>query len=269
VEHTTTSRQPIVRRYAKKVARKALSREKKLERYVASGDRVEKPKQGWQMKLDFGDRSREGDGVQHLSQDAFRLQDLAVGYQGDPTLLEGLNLRVAVRQRIAFSGPNGSGKTTLLRTIAGKLPPLDGKVHLGANVKLGYMSQEQELLDPELNALESLRRIAPLSETEARSFLHYFLFSGDDALRPACQLSYGERARLRLATLVAEGCTLLLLDEPINHLDIPSREKFEAALAGYEGTVLAVVHDRYFIQRFATELWIVEGKLIRREVLVA
>jgi len=269
VEQTTTSRDPIVRRYAKKVAKKALSREKKLERYLASDERVERPKQNWRMKLDFGDRPGEGNGTQHLGQDAFRLQDLAVGYQGNPSLLEGLNLRVSSRQRIAFTGPNGSGKTSLLRTIAGQLPPLDGRVHIGASVKLGYMSQEQDLLDQKLSAVETLRQVVPLNETEARSFLHHFLFSGDDPLRPAGQLSYGERARLNLAILVAQGCNLLLLDEPINHLDIPSRERFEAALAGYEGTVLAVVHDRYFIQRFATELWVVEGKLIRREVLVA
>ena len=97
--------------------------------------------------------------------------------------------------------------------------------------------------------------------------LHYFLFSGDDPLRPIGQLSYGERSRLMLARLVAQGCNFLLLDEPINHLDIPSRERFEQALSGFEGTVLAVVHDRYFIQRFATELWVLENGGIRREVL--
>jgi ATP-binding cassette subfamily F protein 3 len=95
--------------------------------------------------------------------------------------------------------------------------------------------------------------------------LHYFLFSGDDPLRPIGQLSYGERARLSLARLVAQGCNFLLLDEPINHLDIPSRSQFEQALTQFEGTVLAVVHDRYFIEQLATDLWqVAEGKIERR-----
>jgi ATP-binding cassette subfamily F protein 3 len=96
--------------------------------------------------------------------------------------------------------------------------------------------------------------------------LHYFLFSGDDVFIPIGALSYGERARLTLAMLVAQGCNLLLLDEPINHLDIPSRERFEQAMRAYEGTVLAVVHDRFFIQRFATALWVVEGGSVRRYI---
>ncbi len=97
-----------------------------------------------------------------------------------------------------------------------------------------------------------------MTETEARSFLHYFLFEGEDALRPIAELSFGERSRLSLAKLVAEGSTFLLLDEPINHLDIPSRTRFEEALTGFPGTILAVVHDRYFIERFATDIWLVE-----------
>ena len=267
VEQTTTSRQPNVRRYAKKVAKKASSREKKLNRYIESDDRVEKPKVAWQMKLEFNHQPGRGDSPRHLGQDAFTLQGLSVGYKGSAPLLDDINLSVQSRQRIAFTGPNGSGKTTLLRTIAGHLPPLAGSVRLGASARLGYMSQEQELLKPGRSAVEIIREIAPLNETEARAFLHYYLFSGDDSTRGVELLSYGERARLRLAVLVAEGCNLLLLDEPINHLDIPSRERFEQALSQLEGTILAVVHDRYFIQRFATHLWVVEGRSIHRQVL--
>ena len=109
-----------------------------------------------------------------------------------------------------------------------------------------------------MNAVESLQAVAPLNQTETRNFLHYYLFSGDDALRPTGQLSYGERSRLMLARLVAQGCNFLLLDEPINHLDIPSRERFEQALSAFQGTILAVVHDRYFIQRFASQVWYLE-----------
>jgi ATP-binding cassette subfamily F protein 3 len=248
VERTTTPRDPGVRRYAKKVARKAKAREKKLDRYLASDERVEKPTQSWQMKVELDNTAR-------LGRDVLTLADLTVGYPGQEPLLRHLNQHVQAGQRIVLTGPNGAGKTTLLRTIAGRLPSLAGQVRLGASVRLGYMAQEQESLDPTRTPLETIRQAAPMNQTEARSFLHFFLFSGDDALRPNQHLSFGERARLSLAVLVASGCNFLLLDEPINHLDIPSRTRFEEALSHFEGTTLAVVHDRYFIDRFATEVW--------------
>jgi ABC-type dipeptide/oligopeptide/nickel transport system ATPase subunit len=106
--------------------------------------------------------------------------------------------------------------------------------------------------------------VSSINETETRNFLHYFLFKGDAALRPAGDLSFGERARLQLALLVAQGCTFLILDEPINHLDIPSRERFEEALENFNGTILAVVHDRSFIERFATDVWVAkDGKILK------
>ncbi len=258
VEASTSSRQPGVRRIAKKVAKKALSREKKLERYLESDERVEKVRDSWQIKSDFfatefGSHPRQG-------QDVLTLDNLSVGYAGYAPLLTGVNLYVRAGRRVAISGPNGSGKTSLLRTIAGSLPPISGTIRLGSNVRLGYMAQEQEILDPARSALESIQRVAPLNDTEARAFLHYFLFTGDDPLRPSKELSFGERARLSLAQLVAQGCNFLLLDEPINHLDIPSRTRFEQALEHFEGTVLAVVHDRYFIERFADIIWrVAEG----------
>lgn len=258
VEITTKPNQPGVRRIAKKVARKAASREKKLDRFLASDERVAKPDRSWQMKVDFEDAAKA-----HIGRDVLSLQDVAVGYDGRP-LLSGINLTVTAGARVALTGPNGAGKSTLLRVIAGQLLPLSGRVRLGGSVKLGFMTQEQESLDAFSTPLETIQRAAPYSETEARSFLHYFLFEGDDALRPIADLSYGERSRLALASLVAEGCTFLLLDEPINHLDIPSRTRFEEALAQFPGAVLAVVHDRYFIERFATEVWLAkDGGLVR------
>jgi ATP-binding cassette, subfamily F, member 3 len=261
VEITTKPNQPGVRRIAKKVARKAASREKKLDRYQASEDRVEKPDRNWEMKLDFTEATNS-----HIGRDVMVLDDLSVGYPGLEPLLVGLNQRIMAGQRIILTGPNGAGKTSLLRTIAGRIQPLTGRVKLGASVRLGYMSQEQELLDPQSSAMATIRAVAALNETEARSFLHYFLFEGDDSLRPVASLSYGERSRLALARLVAEGCTFLLLDEPINHLDIPSRARFEAALSNFPGTILAVVHDRYFIDRFATDVWQINNRRIDREV---
>jgi ATP-binding cassette subfamily F protein 3 len=156
-------------------------------------------------------------------------------------------------------GENGAGKSTLVKTIVGQLPPLAGAVQLGANVRVGYFAQEQDVLDPGSTPLASLQAMVPWSETEARTFLHHFLFTGDQPLTPNRRLSYGERARLMLALLVAQGCNFLILDEPINHLDIPSRTQFETALTGFEGTALAVVHDRYFIQGFASRIWAVQS----------
>jgi ATP-binding cassette subfamily F protein 3 len=233
---------------------------KKLERFLDSDEILNKPKAGWQIKLEFENPHR-------LGKDVLTLENISVGYPGFDPLLTDLTLYIQSGQRIAFTGPNGSGKTTLLRTIAGKHNPLNGHIRMGASVKLGYMSQEQETLNPKMNAVETIESVAPFNDTEIRNFLHYYLFSGDDPLRPIEQLSYGERARLMLAKLIAQGCNFLLLDEPINHLDIPSRERFEKALTGFEGTILAVVHDRYFINRFANELWVLDDQGIRRKVL--
>ncbi len=258
VELTTTPGEPGPRRLAKKVAKKAKAREKKLERYLEGDDRVEKPKLTWQMHLVFDNMPESG-------QDVLALDDLAVGY-GETPLVSGVNQVLRAGERVALLGANGSGKTTLLRVIAGHMAPLKGQARLGANVKLGYYAQEQETLDPDSTPYDTVARVAAMSETDVRSFLHYFLFSGDQVFVPVRSLSYGERARLVLARLVASGCNLLLLDEPINHLDIPSRTQFEQAMQAYEGTVLAVVHDRYFIRRFATGLWRIRDGGLKRYV---
>jgi ATP-binding cassette subfamily F protein 3 len=258
VERTTTSGQPTIRRYAKKVAKKAKARERKLERYLEDQERVEKPKQTWQMKLAFEDTPESG-------QDVLVLTELSVGYEGIPLVREA-NQVLRAGERIAMVGPNGTGKTTLLRVIAGQMEPLSGEVRLGTNVKLGYYAQEQETLNPGSTPLATIAQVAAMSETDIRSFLHYFLFSGDEVFVPVQKLSHGERARLMLARLVATGCNFLMLDEPINHLDIPSRAKFEQAMRAFEGTVLAVVHDRYFIRRFATAIWAIHDGTLRRAV---
>jgi ATP-binding cassette subfamily F protein 3 len=245
------------RRLAKKVARKAKAREKKLERYLASDERVEKPRGARQIVLEFG-------AIAHLGRSVIALEELSIGYDPAAPLLCGLTLAVPAGQRIALTGPNGSGKTTLLRTIAGQLAPLAGKVRLGGSVRLGFMAQDQSDLDPQQTVLQTVEPAFP-NQTRARNFLARFLFTGDEPLKPTGLLSYGQHARLMLARLVASGCNCLLLDEPVNHLDIPSRAQFEQALSQFDGTVLAAVHDRYFIERFADEVWWVEaGSLSRR-----
>ncbi|MEJ2011322.1 MAG: ABC-F family ATP-binding cassette domain-containing protein [Anaerolineales bacterium] len=255
VELSTTSREPNVRRYAKKVARKAASREKKLERFLESDERVEKPVAGWQIKLDFGELPRSGQLVLEL---------IDTGHRFDRWLYRHASLTLSHAERVALLGPNGSGKSTLLRSIVGEIRPAEGEIKLGKSVRIGYLPQKQETLDPEATPLASIRTAAKMSETEARSFLHYFLFSGDDVFTPVAKLSPGERARLLLAQVIAGGANCLVLDEPINHLDIPSREHFERALAQFPGAVLVAVHDRAFIDRFATAVWMMEEGTIRR-----
>jgi ATP-binding cassette, subfamily F, member 3 len=235
--------------------RRVVGRRRQIEQRIKrlqNEERVDKPSSAWQMKLEFGETPAS-------SRDVLVLEDLAVGY-GEKALLSGLTLTLRAGARAVLTGPNGSGKTTLLRTIAGVIPPLAGQLRLGASVRVGYLRQEQEGLDQAANALELVRSLAPFSETEARAFLHKYLFSGDGVFTPVGSLSYGERARLGLASLVAQGCSFLLLDEPVNHLDIPSRLRFEQALESFEGTILAVVHDRYFIETVASEVWEVRGK---------
>jgi len=238
------------RKIAMGIARQAVVQRRRLERELER-DQVKKPSQTWQMKLEFSDTPSSG-------RDVLILEGLAAGYGGVP-LFSGVSEALRAGERVALVGPNGVGKTTLLRVIGGELEPLAGRARLGAGVKLGYLSQEQTDLDPDSNPLDTVRQVATMGETEARTFLHCFLFSGDDVFVPVRDLSFGERARLALARLVGQGCNFLLLDEPINHLDIPSRSQFEQAMVAFEGTVLAVVHDRYFIRQFATGIWALRG----------
>jgi ATP-binding cassette subfamily F protein 3 len=257
VELTTTPAQPTIRRYAKKVAKKAKSRERKLERYLDSGDRVEKPRQRWGLKLDFGPPPPGGRAV-------LRVEDVSFSYDHGRTngtqasqalpLLSEVTFDIEAGERVALVGPNGAGKTTLLRLIEGRLQPQSGTIRIGANVRLGILSQEHETLDPNRTVLETTLRERPMSETDARNFLHMFLFGGESVFRRIGICSLGERSRLQLALLVLRGCNLLLLDEPLNHLDIDGREHFEEALDAFEGTIIAVAHDRAFLHSFAERI---------------
>ena len=211
---------------------------------------VEKPTQTWQMRVDF----------QETPGGSF-------GY-GDLVLIDQIDLVLCYGERVALIGENGSGKTTLIKTILEEIPLLKGSFRLGSQVLIGYMSQEQDELDHALTVLETISETLSQNETENRRFLSKFLFRGDDVFKQVIKLSFGERARLSLANLVAAGCNFLILDEPINHLDIPSRTQFEKALSEFDGTILAVVHDRYFIAGFATQIWEVQQKrIVTRERL--
>ena len=247
IERSTTPRQPGVRRHARRKAAVAKSRENKLERFMQSDERVDKPRPGWWLKLDFGAPPPGGRAV-------LRVEDITFAYPGCPPLLQDFSLDVQYGERLALVGPNGAGKTTLLKLIAGDLQPASGRVRLGANVKPGVLAQEQETLNPDWTLLQTALHERPMNETEARSFLHFFLFSGDDVFRKVSECSLGERTRLQLALLVLRGCNLLLLDEPLNHLDIDGREHFEEALEAFEGTVIVVAHDRAFLHHYPNRI---------------
>jgi ATP-binding cassette subfamily F protein 3 len=243
-ENETTN--DYLRGRSKKVARTAKVRERKLERLLKSTERINKPVRRWGLALELDASGETG-------RDVIVAEDLSLSF-GDRVLFQDLSLHVRARERVALTGPNGAGKSSLLRVITGQLAPTHGSIRLGAAVRPGVYSQEQENVALHLSAFEQVRDSAPGEESEARAFLHKFLFTGENVLRPAGELSYGERARLSLALLVRRGANLLLLDEPLNHLDLPSRERFEEALLGFQGTVLTVLHDRYAIERLATRV---------------
>lgn len=235
-----------VRKKAAKIARPGVVRKKKLERMLESEDAAVRPERRWGMALDLAG-SAEG------ARDVVVLSGVRVAFEGRE-VLKGVDLLVRHGERVAVLGPNGSGKTTLMRVIAGELAPDAGNLRIGANVKVGYFSQEQQTLQLDRTILDHARVAAAMSESDLRTFLHKFLFGGDAVHRRVRNLSYGERARLMLALLVLRGTTLLLLDEPLNHLDIQAREEFEQALEKFPGTILAVLHDRYTVQRLATRV---------------
>ncbi len=252
----TSTTHDFYRRRAKKVARKAKVRERRLEKMLSSPDRVERPKPERTMKLDFGRTPRGGSRV-------LLLEDVGHEY-GGKWLFQDVNLVLEHGERVALLGPNGCGKSTLLKLVTGHATPSLGSVRIGENIRVGYMPQDQAGLDWSMSPLEMVRQATDMTETEARTMLHLYLFQGDEALLPAGNLSYGQRSRLLFARLVLQGANFLVLDEPMNHLDIPSREQFEEALAAFPGTVLMVSHDRTFIDRYATGIWAVEEETVRR-----
>ncbi|QDP39167.1 ABC-F family ATP-binding cassette domain-containing protein [Radiobacillus deserti] len=188
--------------------------------------------------------------------DVLKVRDLAFRYEdGDDFIFSDLHVDISRGDSIALVGPNGVGKSTLLKTIIGQLSPAYGQIQIGTNVQIGYYDQEQTQLHPQKTVLQELWDDYPLwNEKDIRTILGNFLFSGDDVLKVVSSLSGGEKARLALAKLMMEKSNLLILDEPTNHLDLDSKEVLEAALVDFPGTILFVSHDRYFINKIATQV---------------
>ncbi|MEB3178015.1 MAG: ABC-F family ATP-binding cassette domain-containing protein [Nostocaceae cyanobacterium] len=224
----------------------AKSREKQLEKI----ERIEAPTAGVRtLRFRFPDAPRSG-------REVVKIKDLTHVY-GDKILFLGANLLIERGDRIAFLGPNGAGKSTLLRMITGMEPPTEGSVNIGEhNVIPGYFEQNQaEALDLNKTVMETIHDEVPdWNNEEVRTLLGKFLFSGDTVFKKVGALSGGEKARLALAKMLLCPVNLLILDEPTNHLDIPAKEMLEEAIQNYEGTVIVVSHDRYFISQVANKI---------------
>ena len=229
-----------------KIFKRAQSMEKRIER-MRTADR---PKKERKMEVRFGEREFRGDEV-------LTIKGLTKAF-GGRTLFSGLGLEVAGGERIALIGDNGSGKTTLLKMILGEEVPDGGKVRMGPTVKVGYLPQHVHFDHPERSLVDTLIYAQDCTAQSARNRLAAFKFRGEDVFKPVSALSGGEQSRLRLCMLMDEKINLLVLDEPTNHLDIQSREWIEEAVEEYEGNLLFVSHDRYFIDRFATRVWVLE-----------
>ena len=224
--------------------KRAQSRRKQLEKM----ERLDKPEAGTKSAhMTFHSDKTSGNVV-------LTVEEAAVGYD-DQVLSEPINLVIRKMNAVAIVGPNGIGKSTLIKSIVGQIPFIKGEARFGANVEVGYYDQTQSKLTPHNSVLDELWNDFKLTpEVEIRNRLGAFLFSGDDVKKTVGMLSGGERARLLLAKLSMENNNFLILDEPTNHLDINSKEVLENALIDFDGTLLFVSHDRYFINRVATQV---------------
>ena len=218
------------------------------ENYIKHMDKVEKPAEALKsIRLSFQSAPAGGN-------DVIMAEDLAKSF-GEKKIFEKISFLIRRGERVFFAGPNGCGKSTLMKVLVGKLQPDAGYVELGANIHAAYYDQENQNLDEKSTVLDELWNAYPhLTEYNIRSTLALFLFGYEETQKLVSDLSGGERARLTLAKLILSKVNLLILDEPTNHLDIESREALENALSAFEGTIVCVSHDRYFIEKLATKI---------------
>ncbi len=242
----------IQRYMAGQRTRQAQGRLKRLERFKED-DLLDRPREEKNISLRFQTPLRSGDKV-------IWTQDLVVGYERDDPLFSCPDLDLRRGECVALLGPNGSGKTTFLKTLLDEVPPLAGYARTGSSLKPGYFAQVHADLDLEQSVLDALLEVKNLPLADARNLAARFLFVGDDVFKRIGDLSGGERSRVALARLVLERANFMLLDEPTNHLDIDSQEILEEVLDEFPGTIVLVTHDRYLVDRLATQLWIIDPR---------
>ena len=253
--HYKNQQKEIARQEAYIAQQRAWNRERNIvaaesrQKLLDKMEKIERPQDAPRgVRIRFCDASPSGNEVMNI-------QNLSFAYSGEKEVLCDVSFGVRRGDKLFIVGANGSGKSTLIKLILSKLMPTSGYIEMGYNVRLGYYDQENQNLSPQNTVLEELWSAYPhLTELEVRNTLAQFRFVGDDVYLRVCDLSGGERARLTLSKLTLMQTNLLVLDEPTNHLDIASREALEEALEDYEGTVVIVSHDRYFIEKLATRI---------------
>src|SRR5450432_4223767 len=255
-DHVDKTEDFIRRNLAGQKTKQAQSRRKMLEKL----DRLERPDDQWQhagrIALNFSTGGDLG------AKETIRAPRITVGYPGAP-LLRDVTANIYRGEKVGIVGPNGAGKSTLLKTLIGELPPLEGKVEIGTGVRIGYFDQKLGQLEETGTLIDEIRSVrADLSPDVVRTYLAKFRFFGDDPFRVVRGLSGGERSRLAMAKILLFPRNVLVLDEPTNHLDIPARETLEQALHDYEGTLIVISHDRYFLDLVATRLLVIDGSSV-------
>jgi ATP-binding cassette, subfamily F, member 3 len=251
--HVEKTEDFIRRNLAGQKTKQAQSRRRMLEKL----DRLERPEDNWQLAGKISLNFQTGGDLG--GKEIVRAPRISVGYPGKP-IVKDVAVNIFRGDRLGIVGPNGCGKSTLLKTIVGELPPLDGIVERGAGVRLGYFDQKLDSLSEERTAIEEIQTVrGDLSPEVVRTYLAKFRFFGDDPFRTVRGFSGGERSRLALAKMLLFPRNVLALDEPTNHLDIPARETLEHALDNYEGTLIVISHDRYFLDRVCKRLFVFDN----------
>ena len=243
--------QAIIERYRSFNREKSIKAAESREKRLAKVERLEKPVEEQHVRFSFDARRRSGE-------EALEVRELSKSFEGQP-VFQNLSFKLRTGDRVALIGPNGVGKSTLFRILTHQINPDHGSVRFGTNIDIGYYDQHQQNLNPQNTILDEVWNNFPkLEQTRIRSALGLFLFTGDEVFEKIEKLSGGERGRVALTKLMLKQDNLLLLDEPTNHLDMDSREVLEDALRDFPGTILAISHDRYFINRFAEKVMVME-----------
>lgn len=248
----------FLRGRSKKVAAKAKAREARLNRIIER-EKIERPRELDSMRLSISGREQHRSAIVRLEEVSYSI--------GGHCVLKDATAELIGSRRILVGGKNGSGKTTLLRLISSRLEPQAGNVYVKNGIKISYLPQHQESLPFDHSMIEYFRKMdgQQMSESSWRTFLNRFQFSRNDVFKKIGALSQGERTKLLLAACMLENPDLMILDEPTNHLDIPTIEALEKALAGFEGAMILVSHDRYFASKIKPdEIWFLEEGILRK-----